>query len=562
MALIKKELGEFLVENGIITSRQLDEARLKQKKTGEQLGKILVTEGIVTEKEIIQALENKLGLRRVELYDYRPPTETLKLIPEKWLRRHKVLPLSVEGGTLQVATSDPLDQNTLNDLRLLTGLEIKPFVSTEEEIENVLEEVFGLKELSDIASEAEDEFTTEEKNETEEEEAEKAPIVRAVNSILVQALKRRASDVHLEPEEESLRVRFRIDGVLTEVMRLPRNLRAPVISRIKIMGGMNIAERRLPQDGHFSLKIEGREVDVRLSTMPTIFGEKAVMRLLDKEHKELKLLELGFEDNVYKSLKDLLKRPFGMIIVSGPTGSGKTTTLYSILEEIKSSALNIVTIEDPVEYVLDGINQIQVNPKIGLNFAAGLRSVLRQDPDVIMVGEIRDEETADIAIRAALTGHLVFSTIHTTDAVSGIIRLLDMGIPGYLISASVTAVLSQRLVRKICPRCKEKIEINAGDPIRFLLGAEHSSSLTLYRGKGCTFCEGTGYLGRVVLGELFVLGKEERELILKGVSQEELVRRARKKGMMSLREDGIQKILKGITTVEEVQRVTFFEDEV
>jgi len=303
MALIKKELGEFLVENGIITSRQLDEARLKQKKTGEQLGKILVTEGIVTEKEIIQALENKLGLRRVELYDFQLPIETLKLIPQKWLRRHKVLPLGVEGSTLQVATSDPLDQNTLNDLRLLTGLEIKPFVSTEEEIENVLEEVFGLKELSDIASEAEDEFTTEEKNETEEEEAEKAPIVRAVNTILVQALKRRASDVHLEPEEESLRVRFRIDGVLTEVMRLPRNLRAPVISRIKIMGGMNIAERRLPQDGHFSLKIEGREVDVRLSTMPTIFGEKAVMRLLDKEHKELKLLELGFEDNVYKNLK-------------------------------------------------------------------------------------------------------------------------------------------------------------------------------------------------------------------------------------------------------------------
>jgi len=564
VATTRRELGDFLWESGLITREQLAEARRKQRETGERLGRVLVNLGYLSEKEIITALETRLGIIKVDLYDYNPPGELLNLIPEQVIKRHKALPLEKKGNTLVVALPDPLNLVVLDDLRLATGLDIEAKLAPEDELDRAVNRVFGgLKELEILQNDNPDLEIDPDKYNLDQDEADQAaaaPVIRIVNTLLQQAISYRASDVHLEPQEKVTRVRFRCDGLLKEIMNLPRRYHAALVSRIKIMGNMNIAEHRNPQDGRVKIRIEGSDVDLRVSTLPTIFGEKVVIRILDQHHMDLKLADLGFTADIHRLFLELVKRPYGMFLVSGPTGSGKTTTLYSVLQELNSPELNIITVEDPVEYTLPGINQVQVNNKAGLSFASGLRSILRQDPDIIMVGEIRDEETAEIAIRAAMTGHLVLSTLHTTSAAGTVTRLVEMNVAPYLVAAALIGVLSQRLVRRVCPRCREPYEVPDQAPERVFLGLDPGIPLTLYRGTGCSYCDGTGYRGRAAINELLAITPQVRELILKRASLAEIEKMAVRKGFRRLREDGVLKVLEGVTTISEVRRVSFDEE--
>lgn len=564
---LRKELGEFLLESKLINREQLNEARRRQRETGRRLGRVLIDLGYVKEQDIVNALESQLGISKVSLYDAALNNEVLRLLPESLARRYQAVPVKREGNKLTVAMADPLNIMALDDLRATTGLEIVPVLADEDEINQVLENSFGLQDIWNAAGAGDSgepvgEGEKYNLDDLPEAAAEAAPVVRAVNSIIQQAIKARASDIHLEPQEKAVRVRFRVDGFLRNVMSMPRRFHAPVVSRVKIMAAMDIAEKRLPQDGRVQVRLGGREVDLRISTLPTIFGEKAVIRLLDKSNMLLKLEDLGFDDHLLSGYRSLIHRPYGMILVTGPTGSGKTTTLYATLNAINTVEKNIITIEDPVEYVIDGINQIQINPKAGLTFASGLRSILRQDPDVIMVGEIRDAETADIAVRAATTGHLVFSTMHTNDAAGAVARLLDMGVEPFLVASSVIGVLAQRLVRVTCPRCKTSYEVPAGSPERAFLGVYSDDNLTLSKGTGCSFCNGTGYHGRVAVHELMTVTGKIREAILSKASSEEIQAINSAPGMRSLREDACRKALAGITTFEELMRVAYMEEEV
>lgn len=562
---VRKELGDFLVESNLITRSQLNEARRIQRETGQRLGRVLVELGYVKEQDIVNALEFQLGITRVNLYDITLDRELLRAIPEHLARRYKAVPVKKEGSKLTVAMADPLNIMAVDDLRATTGCEIIPVLADEAEIDSILGNSLGLDELFAGADGEEEAAVVEtgrfDLDELPDTAAEAVPVVRAVNSIIQQAVKSRASDIHLEPQEKSVRVRFRVDGFLRDIMTIPRRFHAPVVSRIKIMAEMDIAERRLPQDGRVRVRVGGKEVDLRVSTLPTIFGEKVVIRLLDKSHMLLKLEDLGFNQEILARYRNLIRRPHGMILVTGPTGSGKTTTLYATLNAINTPERNIITVEDPVEYVLPGINQIQVNPKAGLTFASGLRSILRQDPDVVMVGEIRDSETADIAIRAATTGHLVFSTMHTNDAAGAVARLLDMGIEPFLVASSVIGVLAQRLVRVICPRCKTAYELPPDAPERSFLGLPADVVPKLWRGSGCSYCHRTGYHGRVAVHELMTVTGRMREAILRKASSGEIQSLARAHGMRSLREDAQGKVLAGITTFEELIRVAYMEEE-
>lgn len=559
----KRRLGDLLVEVGMLTPEQLEKALREQKRSGERLGKVLTRLGYVSEKDILEVLEFQLGIPKVVVEDYQLEPEVVRLIPESLARRHMAIPVRRDGNRLLVAMVDPLNLTALDDLRLATGLEIIPAIASEREIEAALsrfwqpslesETLPGLEEMTaaDASVAVRDSFDL---DEAAQAGMEGAPAVQLVNRLIAHAVRSRASDIHIEPQEGNVLVRFRVDGLLREVFRLPPSVLSSLTSRIKIMGGMDIAEKRLPQDGRFQVTLERRSIDLRVSTMPTVYGEKVVLRILDKTNMLLNLDSLGFSPATREQYESLIRSSYGMILITGPTGSGKTTTLYATLNALSSPEKNIITIEDPVEYLLPGINQVRVNPKAGLDFASGLRAILRQDPDIIMVGEIRDRETADIAVRAATTGHLVFSTLHTNDAVGAVTRLLDMGIEPFLVNSSLIGVVAQRLVRLICPRCRELYEPKPGEVAYAFLG--ESAGKKFYRGRGCQQCNYTGYQGRMAIQEILVMTEEIRTLVSARASATEVKKAAIDGGMVTLREDGLLKASQGLTTVEEFIRVS------
>jgi general secretion pathway protein E len=540
-------LGEILLSRGLVTAEDLQRALELQKERGEKIGKILVDAGFCANRDILTALSDQLGVRLIGIEG--PPAvspETEKLSP-RFLRQFRCLPVALQDSSLTLAMADPLDYETLAAVRTFTGLRVDPVLAPEQEILDAVDRYYGESARAQHDFDAVDGQAAEDLEHLRDMASE-APVIRLVNAVIAQAVEKRASDIHVEPFEREFRIRYRIDGVLYNQEQPPKELKAAIISRIKLMAKLNIAERRLPQDGRIKIKTLGREVDLRVSTLPTMYGESVVMRLLDRSAGEFyDLRRLGFTPDMLGRMEYFSRLPHGIFLVTGPTGSGKSTTLYSALKLINLPDKKIITIEDPVEYQMDGINQIHVNNQIGLTFAAGLRHIVRQDPDVIMVGEIRDRETADIAIRAALTGHFVFSTLHTNDAPSAITRLTDMGVENYLISSSVVGVLAQRLVRTICKRCKTP----AGERI-----TPYGDMIETYVGAGCDGCFGSGYTGRVGIFELMELNDEMRRKIMRNEDSIDLATSAKKNGMRTLREDGWMKVADGVTTADEVLRVT------
>jgi len=564
----KDRLVRMLIESGVVTEEHLDEARVIQKETGGQISRILVERGFVSPEHLMTTLSDHLGIPPINLSKMRIPEEVTGLISKQLAMFYQVVPISKVGNTLTVAMADPLNVFALDDLRLMTGMEIHPLISNSKDVQEKLEEIYsakhGLESILKETSVPDVEVSKEEEDDQEIdieqllEATGDRSVIQVVNVVLVQAVQEGASDIHIEPFEKEMRVRYRIDGILEERTSPAKSMHAAIVSRIKIMSKLDIAERRRPQDGRFRIKLKGRDVDFRVSVLPTAHGEKVVLRILDKSASSKKLEELGFDDEALVKFRQAIHAPFGMVLVTGPTGSGKTTTLYAALTEINKPEINIITVEDPIEYQIMGINQVQVNPDIGLTFAAGLRSILRQDPNVVLVGEIRDQETADIAIKAALTGHLVFSTLHTNNAPGAITRLDDMGVEPFLISSSLLMVLAQRLVRRACIGCKKEIEIDAatlqrcqykprsggGEPLRFCHGA------------GCHRCGGTGYKGRMSVIELLQMNDDLRALVVKRASATDIKKVAVEHGMQTLRMNALHKAAEGLTTLEEVLRET------
>jgi general secretion pathway protein E len=540
-------LGEMLIERGQITAEDLERALELQKERGDKLGKILVDLGFIAMRDVLAALSDQLGVPLVSPDGPPPAAPEIDGLTARFMRQCRFFPIAMEDSTLTIAMADPLDFETVSAVRGFSGLKIRTALAAEQEILDAIEKHYGESEKHPLDGEVESGVGGEDLEHLRDMASE-APVIRLVNAVIAQAIERRASDIHIEPFEKEFRVRFRVDGVLFNQEAPPRELKAAIISRLKLMAKLNIAERRLPQDGRIKIKILGREVDLRVSTLPTLYGESVVMRLLDRSAGDFyDLRRLGFDDRMLARMEHFTSMPHGIFLVTGPTGSGKSTTLYSALKRINLPDKKIITIEDPVEYQMDGINQLHVNPQIGLTFASGLRHIVRQDPDVIMVGEIRDRETADIAIRAALTGHLVFSTLHTNDAPSAITRLTDMGVENYLITSSLVAVLAQRLVRVICKNCK------ASDGMKI---APDGRMLESWRGAGCDECNGTGYASRVGIFELMEMNDELRNRVMSNEDASVLTAIARRHGMRNLREDGWAKIQAGVTTAAEVMRVT------
>ncbi|HTQ57643.1 MAG TPA: type II secretion system ATPase GspE [Bryobacteraceae bacterium] len=542
-----QRLGEALIARRLIQPEDLEKALELQRERGDKIGKILVDMGFVALRDVLAALSEQLGLPLVTLESPPPAAPELEGLSPRFMRQSLFVPYAVQDSTLTLAMADPLDFETIAAVGAFSGLRIEAVLAAEQDVRDAIDKHYG----ESAEQNPEVEFGTAEDKENLEhlrDMASEAPVIRLVNAMIAQAIEHRASDIHIEPFEKEFRVRFRVDGVLFNQEAPPRELKAAVISRLKLMAKLNIAERRLPQDGRIKIKILGREVDLRVSTLPTLYGESVVMRLLDRSAGDFyDLRRLGFEDAMLSRMEHFTSQPHGIFLVTGPTGSGKSTTLYSALKRINIPDKKIITIEDPVEYQMDGINQIHVNPAIGLTFASGLRHIVRQDPDVIMVGEIRDRETADIAIRAALTGHLVFSTLHTNDAPSAITRLTDMGVENYLVTSSLVGVLAQRLVRLVCERCRT--------PAASVISPE-GERLQSFKGAGCDNCNGSGYVGRMGIFEMMELNDELRARIMKNEDAGQLTTAARRYGMRSLREDGWRKIKLGVTTVEEVVRVT------
>ena len=561
---ILPRLGDVLVEQGWITPEGLEDGLAAQAENGEKLGQILVQQKKINERELLEALALQLDLEVMESIDDKELRfDLVEKLPIQYLKKHLIFPFQSEHGTLQMAVNDPLDLEVLDDLRILFGVdEIKPVLVPAREIVSAINRTYGqandtaeqIIQDMDQGEESHHLFTELEEGGDLLDETSDAPIIKLVNHVFAQAVKSQASDIHIEPYQQHLQVRFRLDGVLHNVLSPPRRLHAAIVSRIKVMARLDIAEKRLPQDGRMEVKIGERLVDVRVSCLPTAFGERVVLRLLEKSGKLLSLGEIGLTSAALAEMKRLLQLSHGIILVTGPTGSGKTTTLYAALSYINSPDKNILTIEDPIEYQMDGIGQMQVNPKINLTFAGGLRSMVRQDPDVILVGEIRDRETADIAIHAALTGHLVFSTLHTNDAASAVTRLTDMEIEPFLVSSAVQAIIAQRLVRVLCPHCKEPYEPEEAQWNE--LGTTKDMAGPIFRAKGCEKCLETGYRGRTGIYEFLRMTESIKGLVLQTSDANQISRAARKEGMVSLRQDGIQKVIEGKTTVSEVLRVT------
>jgi len=557
-------LGEILLKQSLITQEQLDEALEIQEEKASPLGEVLVKLGYTKERDILKALGKQLGLPfRSNLKNVDIGGEVIARIPIHFAKKYEVLPIKKNDETVEVAVSDPLNIFPLDDLRLLLGCNVVPVLATSATIIDAINRIYERD--SDTAQqiiEDIDDFSLDLLSQELEEPADlldasdEAPIIRLVNSMLYQAVNQKASDVHVEPFEKDIVVRYRIDGILYNVLNLPKPIQPSIISRVKVMGGMNIAEKRLPQDGRIRIKIAGRDVDIRVSVVPASHGERIVMRLLDKTSILLKLEDIGFLGDKLEIFTRLIHNPHGIILLTGPTGSGKTTTLYAALTRINSPDKNIITVEDPIEYQIKGIGQIQVNPKINLTFANGLRSIVRQDPDVIMVGEIRDLETAEIAIQASLTGHLVFSTLHTNDSAGAITRLIDMGIEPFLVSSSVLAIMAQRLVRTGCHSCRVPYAPSDDELKGLGIQREDLRGKRLYKAVGCSECMGTGYAGRTGIFELLVVNEDIRSLIMRQSDSSTIKKMAIKRGMLTLRQDGIQKVVNGITTTEEMVRVT------
>ncbi len=554
------KLGEILVNSGIITKEEMESLLEKQKTVRKRIGELAIEEGLATEKDVAQALATQLGIPYVNLESVVIEPAVASLIPETMARELKAIPIFRVENNLTVAMADPTDSEAIKEIRFVTGCKVEPVVSGLTEIIKTIDTYYGkpdsvrdtIEDLTTSVAESVEEIEEEDLSESERLSQE-APVVKLVNLIIERAVDRSASDIHVEPEENGLRVRYRVDGVLQEDIVIPKMLRAAVISRLKILAKMNIAERRVPQDGRFSVKVRGKKVDIRVSTFPTIHGEKVVMRLLERSGSTLSLEDLGMSPNILRRFEQVLSLSHGIILVTGPTGSGKSTTLYAALNRINTPEKNIVTLEDPVESQISGVNQGHTNPIAGFTFASGLRAILRQDPDIIMVGETRDVETAEIAIQAALTGHLVFTTIHTNDAVAAITRLVDMGIEPFLVSSSVSAIVAQRLVRKVCPQCAQK-----GEPVELTVPdtGEVRRLESVPVPVGCEKCGNLGYKGRIGLFELVVANDEIRRLIVRKANEQELRAVARKYGYRTMFEDGIDKVEAGVTTVEEVMRVT------
>ncbi|WP_438031153.1 type IV-A pilus assembly ATPase PilB [Sorangium sp. So ce233] len=557
-------LGELLVREKLISLQQLRQAQEEQRKTGQNLGYALAKLGYISDGEITSFLSTQYRVPAVALDEYEIDAEVSRLVSREVCEKHKIIPISRSGTALVVAMADPTNLHAIDDIKFLTGFNVEPVVASETGITEAIERAYNVgPSYDEVLSEFGEEevgfqVEADDVNVLElEKAAEGAPVVRLVNAILLNAIKKGASDIHVEPYEKKLRVRYRVDGVLMEEMQPPIKLKNAIASRLKIMSSLDIAERRLPQDGRIKLKMgRGREMDFRVSVLPTIWGEKIVLRLLDKSNLQLDMAKLGFDPKPLTDFKWAIGQPWGMVLVTGPTGSGKTTTLYSALSELNQIGSNISTAEDPVEYNLHGINQVQMHDEIGLNFAMSLRSFLRQDPDIIMVGEIRDFETAEIAVKAALTGHLVLSTLHTNDAPSTISRLLNMGVEPFLITASVNLVLAQRLARKICPDCRVPLRLDPRVLLDFGFTEQQVARADLVRGAGCKTCNGSGYKGRVALYEVMRFTDALKEMVLQGASTAELKAAAIKGGMLTLRMSGIEKVLAGVTTTEEVGRVT------
>jgi type IV pilus assembly protein PilB len=566
----RARLGELLVSEGVISQDQLHEALREHRRSKERLGAVLARRGLVTEERLVELLSKEHGLPSVDIRQQVVSAEIVALVPAHLARKHEVLPLSRVDGALTVAMSDPTNVVAMDEIAAATRLTVLPVVAAGAAIRAAIERHYAkpvgnssslddvLSELNDATVEVVSEDDTRVQSEVVElrDAADGAPVVKFVNKVLLDAIRRGASDLHWEPYEKNFRIRFRIDGVMHEMVSPPKKVEAAVISRLKIMANLDISERRLPQDGRIKLRHGPREIDFRVSILPTIFGEKAVLRILDKESLQLDLTKLGFDAWSYEKFTHAIHQPYGMVLITGPTGSGKTTTLYSAISTINSPEHNIMTAEDPVEYNLKGVNQVQVNDGIGRTFSAVLRSFLRQDPDVILVGETRDLETAQISVRAALTGHLVFTTLHTNDCPSTVARLVDMGIQPFLLSSALLLMLAQRLGRRICKECKQPVEGNEEDLVRYGHVPQGRGPVTLYRGAGCPTCNFTGMKGRVAIYEVMPISETIRDMILEDASTAVLREQAQKEGMKTLRQAGMAKVLEGVTTVEEVVRVT------
>jgi len=551
-----KQLGQILIELGFITSEQLETALEEHRKTPKSLGRVLIDLGMIKEADLVRALAEQVGLEFVDLNEFPIDATSTVLLPEALSRRYRAIPIGERDGRLLVAMSDPANVYALDDIRTITGRDVQPVVATANDVEEAIQKFSGMdsqvEAMASIAAESVDETTAD-----LEEALEDAPIVKLVNAIMTQAVGDRASDVHLEPAEHNVRIRFRVDGVLHEPMPpAPKSIQGGLISRLKVMADLNIAERRVPQDGRISMKVGGRALDLRVATLPTVHGEKVVIRVLDKSNALLRLEDLGFLENAYDRFSDSFRKPYGAILVTGPTGSGKSTTMYSTLNILNEESKNIITVEDPVEYRLAGVNQMQVNPKAGLTFASALRSILRADPDIVLIGEIRDKETATIAIEAALTGHLVLSSLHTNDAPSAISRLVEMDVETFLVASAIDAVVAQRLARKLCERCRvvyqpEQVELEAAGFPEWLW----PEIPQLFKAQGCPACSNTGYRGRIGLYEVMQMSEEIERLTVERASADAIRNVAVQQGMMTLRDDGLEKARMGITTLDEVARV-------
>lgn len=549
MAVVKKRLGDLLIEANMITEEQLNTA-LREKKQGQKLGDALLQQGYITEQQLIEVLEFQLGIPHISLYGYPIDQKVTKIVPKETVRKNMLMPLKTEGEKLLVAMADPMDYFAIDDLRLSTGFQIEVAIATKDDILRAINKYYGDDEAVD---ELLDEFAAMTEQEQEQVTNEEAPIVKFVNQMFVRAVTQRASDIHIDPQETKVIIRFRIDGRLVTDRELPKHMQNMLVARIKIMSNLNITENRVPQDGRIKVTIEFHPIDLRVSTLPTVYGEKVVMRILDLGSSLNDLNKLGFNKiNLDRFIK-MIEQPTGIVLITGPTGSGKSSTLYASLNRLNSDEVNIITVEDPVEYQLEGINQVPVNSNVGMTFAAGLRSILRQDPDIIMVGEIRDGETAEIAVRASLTGHLVLSTVHTNDSVSTIMRLVDMGLEPFLVAASLSGIVAQRLVRRICRDCKEEHE--ASDREKQIFASRGINIEKVYRGRGCPMCNMSGYKGRIAIHEVLTIDDTIKKMIMNNQTVDKIKEYALKKGTIFLIDDGLLKVKQGLTTTEEVLRV-------
>ena len=558
--LNKKRLGDLLVEAGKITEQQLKTELDRQRQTGIKLGELLVKDKILSEEDIIDVLEFQLGIKRVYLDMLKLDRKAVRAIPEGLAKKYSLIAIGYEGNKIKVAMSDPLNLFAVDDVSIATGREVILFIDTKTNIDKVIDRYYSTEYVEKAAEELSKSTYKEEVREGlgDTDDVKNAPIVKLIDSIINNAVKAKASDIHIEPFENYIKIRFRVDGSLQEVLKAPKETLGSLIARIKILASLDIAEKRIPQDGRIITRIDNEPIDLRVSSLPTVFGEKIVIRILKRSNFLLSKKQLGMSKDDMEIMERIIKSPYGIILVTGPTGSGKSTTLYSILNELNGVKSNIITVEDPVEYMMEGINQVNVNTKAGLTFATGLRAILRQDPDIIMIGEIRDDETSEIAVRAAITGHLVLSTIHTNDAASAIVRLEDMGIESYLVAASLTGIIAQRLVKKICPKCKEAYEANEAE--KNLLGEDPEKPLKIYRGVGCNYCNNTGYYGRTGIYEVMEITREHRAIIQGSNDLDEIRKISIENGAKTLKMSCVDLVLRGETTIEELTTVAFLKD--